>query len=56
MHVPTPLLSTHRGSFEFHIAKGVREKYQFEERIYTLHGNVIFADFQAARRFAQRLS
>lgn len=56
MHIPTPLLSTHRGSFEFHIAKSVREKYLFEESIYTLHGNVIIADFQAARGFAQQMN
>ena len=56
MQVPTPLHSSHCGSFEFHIAKSVREKYQFEDPIYTLHGNVIFADFQAAMRFAQQMN
>jgi len=56
MHIPTPLYPTNRGRFEFHIAKSVREKYQFEEHFYTLHGNVIIGDFQAAQRFAQKMN
>src|SRR5690606_22148835 len=30
--------------------------YQFDEAIYALSGNVIFANFQAARTFAQKIN
>ncbi|MFQ5638401.1 MAG: alpha-amylase family glycosyl hydrolase [bacterium] len=44
------------GHFEFHVARKARIKYQFEEAIFTTTGNVIFADFSAARTFAQRMN
>lgn len=42
--------------FEFHISKAARDKYQFEESLFSTRGKVIFADFSAARRFAEKLS
>ncbi|MBL6961696.1 MAG: hypothetical protein ISR59_11345, partial [Anaerolineales bacterium] len=42
--------------FEFHISKVTREKYQFDENLFATDGRVIFADFAAARRFAEKLS
>ncbi|HWQ84876.1 MAG TPA: alpha-amylase family glycosyl hydrolase [Anaerolineales bacterium] len=41
---------------EFHIARLVRDKYQFEEALFSLSGNVIFANFHAARLFAQKMN
>ncbi|MFQ5605241.1 MAG: alpha-amylase family glycosyl hydrolase [bacterium] len=41
---------------EFHVARTARDKYGFEETVFTSSGNVIFADFQAARRFAQKMN
>src|SRR5436305_14383794 len=43
-------------SFEFHVARAVRDRYQFDEPLFSLTGNVIFANFHAARVFAQKIS
>ncbi len=42
--------------FLFHISKSAREKYEFDENIFSTDGYVIFADFAAARRFAEKMS
>src|SRR5512142_515446 len=42
--------------FEFHVSRKARQKYQFDESIFALNGNVVLADFAAARRFAERIS
>lgn len=41
---------------EFHISRQARDRYQFDESIYSLSGNVIFANFRAARAFAQKMN
>ena len=38
---------------EFHISRQARQKYNFDESIFTSDGNVIFANFHAGRVFAQ---
>jgi glycosidase len=43
-------------AMEFHVARAARERYGFEEGLFSLAGNVVFADFAAARRFAQRMN
>ncbi len=43
-------------AMEFHISRTSRDRYQFEDTLFSLTGNVIFADFQAARRFAQTIN
>ena len=42
--------------FEFHVSRKAREKYQFDERLFALNGNVVLADFAAARRFAESMT
>ncbi len=42
--------------FEFHVSRKAREKYQFDEKLFALNGNVILADFAAARRFAASMT
>jgi len=44
------------GAFEFHVSKTSRDRYEFEDAVFSLSGNVIFADFAAARRFAHRIN
>ena len=44
------------GATEFHVARHVREKYGLEVSLFSSTGNVIFADFRAAREFAQKLN
>ena len=41
---------------EFHISRQARDRYQFDQALFALDGNVIFADFYAARLFAQRMN
>jgi glycosidase len=41
---------------EFHISRTARDRYQFDKIIYALNGNVIFANFHAARLFAQKMN
>lgn len=42
--------------FEFHVSRLTREKYDFDETLYQFDGNVIFPNFMAARRFAEKIN
>ena len=42
--------------FEFHVSRKAREKYQFDEQLFALNGNVVLADFAAARHFAESMT
>ncbi|MCU7494212.1 MAG: alpha-amylase [Ignavibacteria bacterium] len=53
--LPEKIHTLQRG-FEFHISKRVRDKYKFDESIFSFNGNVIFANFHASRVFAQKLN
>lgn len=41
---------------EFHVSRQAREKYHFDASLFATNGNVIFADFRAARLFAQKIN
>ena len=41
---------------EFHISRAVREKYNFDSYLFGLKGNVVLADFQAARELAHKIN
>ena len=41
---------------EFHISRLARDRYQFDQSLFALNGNVVFANFHAARVFAQKLN
>jgi len=41
---------------EFHISRQARNRYQFSESLFSLSGNVLFANFYAARTFAQKMN
>jgi len=42
--------------FEFHVSRAARQKYQFDEALFSTDGRVIIADFSAARQLAERIS
>jgi glycosidase len=42
--------------FEFHISRKARQKYQFDEALFALSGNVVLADFAASRHFAENMT
>ncbi len=41
---------------EFHVSRRAREAYGLDESLFALSGNVVFANFRAARDFAHRLN
>jgi glycosidase len=41
---------------EFHVSRQARDRYQFAESLFSLSGNVLFANFHAARVFAQKMN
>lgn len=42
--------------YEFHVSRWARDLYQFDQTLFGLTGNVIFANFHAARVFAQKMN
>ena len=50
------LQTSFRATLEFHVARSARDFYQFDRALYQLSGNVVFADFHAARVFAQKMN
>jgi glycosidase len=41
---------------EFHVSRQARDRYRFDESLFSLSGNVLFANFHGARVFAQRMN
>ena len=41
---------------EFHISRHLREDYHLDASLFSLTGNVVFADFHAAHLFAHRVN
>ncbi len=41
---------------EFHVSRLARDTYQFDDSLFASSGNVIFANFHAARVFAQKIN
>ncbi|MFW6115785.1 MAG: alpha-amylase family glycosyl hydrolase [Chloroflexota bacterium] len=48
--------SSSRVTMEFHVSRETRELYKLDQSLFTLTGNVVFANFHAARLFAQRMN
>ncbi|MFQ5595411.1 MAG: alpha-amylase family glycosyl hydrolase, partial [Anaerolineae bacterium] len=46
----------HTVSMEFHVSRQARDRYRFDETLFSLSGNVILANFHAARVLAQRMN
>lgn len=42
--------------FEFHIAKDIRKKYEVGDELFSITGNVIFANNNAVRNFVQNIN
>lgn len=45
-----------RATMEFHISRQARDRYQFDERLFSLSGNVILTNFHAVRMLAQQMN
>ena len=42
--------------FEFHVSRQARDRYGFDDMLFSLNGNVIFANLAASREFAERMN
>ena len=42
--------------FQFHVSRAARRRYGFDDSLFGFDGNVVLADFAAARRFAAQLN
>ena len=42
--------------FEFHVSRQARDRYGFDDTLFSLNGNVIFANLAASREFAERMN
>ena len=51
-----PLASLRTATMEFHVCRAARDEHGFDDMLFALRGNVIFANFHAARVFAQKLN
>jgi len=45
-----------RAAREFHVSRACRTRFQFNQALFSLSGNVILADYQAVRIFAQKMN
>jgi glycosidase len=43
-------------TFEFHVSRSARDLYGFKNALFSLTGNVVFADLAAVREFAHRMN
>ncbi len=43
-------------TYEFHVAKHIREKYELDEVFFSITGNVIFTNFHQVRIFTQKIN
>lgn len=41
---------------EFHVSRASRNRYDFDQPLFSTNGNVIFANFPAARQFAKKMT
>jgi len=42
--------------YEFHVSREAREKFDFDQKLFSFEGNVIFTNFLAAREFTQKIN
>ncbi len=50
------MVTTPTPTYEFHISRQARNHYKFDRLIFAQAGNVVFADFHAARLFALKMN
>ncbi len=43
-------------TYEFHVSRAARDRYRFDELLFSLSGNVVFANLAAGREFAKRMN
>jgi len=53
---PQSAIRNPKSTFEFHVSRKARDEYQFDLSLFGSSGRVIFANFQAAQLFAQKMN
>ena len=43
-------------TYEFHVSRAARDRYRFDQMLFSLSGNVVFANLAASREFARRMN
>jgi glycosidase len=43
-------------TFEFHVSRAARDRYQFKDAFFSLTGSAVFSDIAGARQFAHRMN
>jgi glycosidase len=43
-------------TYEFHVCRAARDRYRFDQTLFSLSGNVVFANLAASREFARRMN
>src|SRR3954454_23970490 len=43
-------------TFEFHVSRSARDLYHFSHALFSITGNVVFADLAATREFAHKMN
>lgn len=52
----SPLISHTDYTFDFHVSKAARQRYAFEQALYSLQGTIVVADLAAARKLSQKIN
>jgi glycosidase len=52
----SPLNVNDAATYEFHVSRAARERYSFADTLFSITGNVVFADLAATREFADRMN
>ena len=45
-----------RPTFEFHVSRAARDLYGFDDTLFSVTGNIVFANLEASRAFAHRMN
>jgi glycosidase len=48
--------ATNNVAMEFHVSRMARDRFQFDDTLFSLSGNVLFSNFHAARALAQKMN
>ena len=43
-------------TYEFHVSRAARDRYGFDQLLFSLTGNVVFANLAGSREFARRIN
>ncbi len=54
--VPNRKFTSAKTAYDFHVAKNLRTKYQFDKSLFTINGDLIIANFRQARELSNKIN